>query len=383
MPLNSNDERYMARALQLAREGVGLASPNPCVGAIVVDAHGDIIGRGTHTYAGLKHAEVLALEQAGAEARGATLYLNLEPCCHEGRTGPCADSVIAAGVRRVVVSMADPNPLVSGHGFERLRAAGIEVTTGVGEQEARKLNEAFACYIRTRRPLVTLKSAMTLDGKIAARNTTSLSDPGIGGSVTWITGEEARAHVQQLRHASDVILVGVGTVVADDPRLTDRTGLPRRRPLLRVILDSRLRIPLDSGIVQTANSDVLVFFTSAESERKKTLEMRGVCLEQVKPDATGRPDFTEVIARLGQMEMTSVLIEGGAAVNGAALTSGVVDKVFFYYAPHILGDNAVPVVAGTGWQSASPAAQVKSITLHRFGEDFAVEGYIRDPYADL
>ncbi|MFB3915617.1 MAG: bifunctional diaminohydroxyphosphoribosylaminopyrimidine deaminase/5-amino-6-(5-phosphoribosylamino)uracil reductase RibD [Terriglobales bacterium] len=382
MPLSSNDERYMARALELARQGVGLASPNPCVGAIVVDAHGDIIGRGIHSYAGLRHAEVLALEEAGAAARGATLYLNLEPCCHLGRTGPCTDAVIAAGVRRVVAAMADPNPLVAGQGVARLRAAGVEVTTGVGEQEARKLNEAFAKYIRTRRPLVTLKSAMTLDGKIAMRGgSPPPSQAGASGdSATWITGEAARAHVQQLRHASDAILVGVGTVIADNPRLTDRTALARRRPLLRVIMDSRLRIPLESGIVQTANNDVLVFHTSGESEKRKELEKRGVCLEQVRPDSAGRADFNEVVARLGEMELISLLIEGGAAVNGAALASGIVDKIFFYYAPKVLGVNAVPVVTGTGWDCISEAVQVNSITLHRFGEDFAAEGYIRDPY---
>ncbi|HVI10424.1 MAG TPA: bifunctional diaminohydroxyphosphoribosylaminopyrimidine deaminase/5-amino-6-(5-phosphoribosylamino)uracil reductase RibD, partial [Candidatus Binatia bacterium] len=234
------DELFLRRALELARAGVGLASPNPHVGAVIVDANGNIAGSATYTYANQKHAEILALEQAGTRARGGTLYINLEPHAHQGRTPPCTDALIAAGIARVVASMADPNPKVSGRGFEQLRAAGIRVEAGMLEAEARRLNEAFACYIRRGIPLVTLKSALTLDAKIGRRS--SSHEPGIppGG---WITGELARAHVHQLRHASDAILVGIGTVLADDPLLTDRSGLPRRRPLLRVILDSSLRLP--------------------------------------------------------------------------------------------------------------------------------------------
>lgn len=236
----SSDEQFMQQALELAGKGIALASPNPCVGAVLVDGKGEVIGCGTHIYEGRKHAEVLAMEAAGDRARSATLYVNLEPCSHVGRTGPCADAVIAAGVKRVVVSMRDPNPAVAGRGLARLRDAGIEVQEGLGQTEARKLNESFAKYIRRKTPFVTLKTAMTLDGKIApppGEGTT----PGALGSLTasggWITSEEARAHVQELRHANDAIMVGVGTIIADDPLLTDRTGLPRRRPLLRVILD--------------------------------------------------------------------------------------------------------------------------------------------------
>ena len=251
----STDELFLRRALELARQGIGLTSPNPCVGAVIVDDSGNVLGEGFHTYGGVKHAEVLALEQAGEKARGATLYLNLEPCSHQGRTGPCCDAIIAAGIRRVVASMQDPNPLVSGKGFERLRNAGIAVASGILEEEAKPLNEAFAKYIRHHRPLVTLKAAMTLDGKIApppseSRNPTALGSGGVTGG--WITSEPARAHVQQLRHQNDAIMVGVGTIIADDPLLTDRSGRPRRRPLLRVIVDSRLRLPLDSRVVKTA-----------------------------------------------------------------------------------------------------------------------------------
>src|SRR5690349_25117993 len=302
------DDRYMQKALELARQGIGLASPNPCVGAVLVK-DGQIVGFGSHTYEGLKHAEVLALEQAGERARGATLYLNLEPCCHQGRTGPCADALIAAGVRRVVASIPDPNPLVAGQGFARLRAAGIEVELGPGEDEARKLNESFAKYIRHKTPLVTLKAAMTLDGKIApppgeSSNPTALGAGGVSGG--WITSEAARAHVHQLRHQHDAILVGVGTIIADDPLLTDRSGLPRRRPLLRVILDSRLRLPLESRVVKTAKDDVLVLCSLAEEKKKRQLQEHGLCVEQI-PVATadGRPGMDEIVCCLGQMEITS------------------------------------------------------------------------------
>jgi len=248
------DERFIHRALDLARQGIALTSPNPCVGAVIVDAEGKVAGEGFHTYDGLKHAEILALEKAGEKSRGATLYLSLEPCSHQGRTGPCAEAVIDAGIRRVVASMADPNPSVSGRGFARLRSAGVEVHIGLLEDEAKRLNESFAKYIQHGSPLVTLKSAMTLDGKIAPPPALTDSAGAGAGGVTggWITSGPARAHVQELRHQSDAILVGVGTIVADDPLLTDRTGRPRRRPLLRLIMDSRLRLPLESRVVKTA-----------------------------------------------------------------------------------------------------------------------------------
>ena len=383
---NLADEHYMRRALELARQGTALASPNPCVGAVILDTADNVVGEGFHTYAGVKHAEVLALEAAGEKARGGTLYLNLEPCCHEGRTPPCVDAVIRAAIKRVVVAMRDPNPLVCGRSVERLRSAGIEVVKGIHEGEARKLNEAFARYIRTKLPLVTLKAGMTLDGKIAPPpgESANPSALGVGGaSGGWITSVEARAHVQELRHASDAILVGVGTIVADDPLLTDRTGRDRRRPLLRVILDSRLRLPLESRLVKTARQDVVVFCSFAEERKKQQLEERGISVVQVPLSTAGdgRPDLGKVLEQLGAMEITSLIIEGGALVNWAALVAGVVDKVFLYYAPKILaGTGSVPFAGGKGFRRISEAAHVKNISLHRFGEDFAVEGYIRDPY---
>jgi diaminohydroxyphosphoribosylaminopyrimidine deaminase/5-amino-6-(5-phosphoribosylamino)uracil reductase len=396
----TRDERFMRRALELAREGIALVSPNPCVGAVVVASSGEVVGRGTHTYEGRKHAEILAIEEAGERARGATLYLNLEPCSHTGRTGPCADAVIAAGVQRVVVAMRDPNPLVSGGGLEKLRAAGIEVREGVLEAEARKLNEAFAKYIRHKTPFVTLKAAMTLDGKIAPPPPELEAPPEMAvpaPSGGWITSEVARAHVQELRHGNDAIMVGVGTVLADDPLLTDRTGLPRRRALLRVILDSRLRLPLESRVVKTVRNDVMVICCFAEENKRRELEARGIAVEQVPmrqpasdgtlmfpagtPAVDGRPDLDRVMAELGKREITSLIIEGGAMVNWAALAAGIVDKVFFYYAPKILaGTGAIPFATGAGYRRISEAASVKSLTLHRFGEDFAVEGYLRDVY---
>ena len=383
----SSDEQNMRRALDLARAGVGLVSPNPAVGAVVVDASGREVGAGTHTYDGVKHAEVLALEQASHTARGGTLYLNLEPCSHQGRTGPCTDAVIAAGIRRVVCSMEDPNPRVAGQGFAKLRASGIKLEVGLFATEAKKLNESFAKYIRSGKPLVTLKSAMTLDGKIADATKPSTehgsSTPATEGARSgyhWITGEVARAHVQQLRHQSDAILAGVGTVMADDPLLTDRSGLPRRRKLLRVILDSYLRIPPASRVIQTADNDVLVLCSAAEESAKQAFEAKGIRVQQIPAaNADGRPDFAAIVQSLGKLEITSLLIEGGALVNGAALASGEVDKVFLYYAPKILGEGAVPFIAGKGLHGKTQCVQRSE--LHRFGEDFALEGYLRDPYA--
>jgi diaminohydroxyphosphoribosylaminopyrimidine deaminase/5-amino-6-(5-phosphoribosylamino)uracil reductase len=377
----ATDELFLRRALDLASEGIGLTSPNPCVGAVIVDANGAVVGSGSHTYDGVKHAEILALEQAGSAARGATLYINLEPCCHQGRTGPCVDALIAAGIHRVVACMQDPNPLVIGQGFAKLRAAGISVSCGLLEAEAKSLNESFAKYIRHHTPLITLKAAMTLDGKVAPPPRKS-TDPAPASGPMWITGEAARAHVQELRHQSDAIAAGVGTVIADDPLLTDRTGRPRRRPLLRVILDSQLRLPLESRLVTSARDDVLVICAFAEEKKKRQLLKRGIQVQQI-PTATpdGHPDLAAVAHHLAELEITSLMIEGGATVNWAALSSGIVDKVFLFYAPRILaGTASVPFVAGEGFAGLSHAPHVKSIRIHRFGEDFALEGYLKDPY---
>ncbi|MCU1327988.1 MAG: 5-amino-6-(5-phosphoribosylamino)uracil reductase / diaminohydroxyphosphoribosylaminopyrimidine [Bryobacterales bacterium] len=359
----------MSEAIRLASQAVGLASPNPMVGCVI--AQGErIVGRGFHTWEGVKHAEVLALEEAGAAARGADVYVTLEPCSHSGRTGPCADALVAAGVARVFVASADPNPLVNGEGLRRLRAAGIEVTmTPEFEAEAVALNEAFFHFIRTGKPLVTLKCALTLDGKISA----PMDNTG------WITSERARTHVQTLRHASDVMLTGSGTVLADDPLLNDRSGLPRSRPLLRVVLDSTLRIPLQSKLVASAKGDLLVATTSAASpERRHALEARGVEVK-VLDGPRGRVDIQDVVAEIGTRRYLSLMVEAGSMVNWAALDSGVVDKVFLYYAPKILGGlQSLPMAGGAGKQKRKDALQLERTKLHPIPPDeFAVEAWVK------
>jgi diaminohydroxyphosphoribosylaminopyrimidine deaminase/5-amino-6-(5-phosphoribosylamino)uracil reductase len=387
MPAHSADESLLQRALELARQSAGMASPNPYVGAVIADAQGNVLGTGTYTYDGVKHAEVLALEAAGTKARGATLYINLEPHAHQGRTPPCTDALIAAGIHRVVASMPDPNPKVSGLGFEKLRAAGIHVEVGRLEEQARRLNEAFARYIRHGTPLVTLKSAMTLDGKIALAPAPGKVDAA-GFAGQWITGEEARAHVHELRHQSDAILCGIATIMKDNPLLTDRSGRGRRRPLLRVVLDSRLRLPVESRFVQSAaaerKNDAIIFCCNPDEEKRKQLEDLGIRIEQIAPaeDHPERPSLGTVLRRLAEMEITSVLIEGGATVNWSALHEGLADKIFFYYAPIISARNgAVPLASGFG-REKKQAPRVRQLQLHRFGEDFAVEGYLRDPYGE-
>lgn len=386
---SNRDRLYIAQALELARKGIGLTSPRPNAGALLVSESTDrVLGRGIYTFAGEVHAEVHALREAGPDVRGATLYITSEPCCAFGHGPSCVDRIVGAGVVRVVVGMRDPNPQLEGQSFPRLRDAGIDVTVGVEEPEAKRLNEAYAKYIRQRKPLLVLKAGMTLDGKIApppgeSGVITALGSGAAGGG--WVTSERARAHVQELRHAADALMVGVGTIVADDPLLTDRSGEPRRRRLLRVILDSRLRLPLDSRVVKTAKEDVIVYCSFAEEKKRRELESRGIRVEQLPLSNAndGRPDLNAVLDHLGLLEITSLLVEGGALVNWTALQAGIVDKVFLYYAPKILaGSGSVPFAGGAGFRKMSEAAQVHSITLHRFGgsDDFAVEGYIHDPY---
>src|SRR5882724_4091401 len=331
----------MQHALALARKGTGLASPNPIVGCVIV-REGQIVGEGFHQYEWRDHAEIVALKSAGEKARGATLYVTLEPCNHTGRTGPCTEAIIAAGVHRVVAAMEDPNPVNSGRGFERLRAADIEVFTGVCEEEARRLNEPFACWIRTKKPFVTLKSAMTLDGQLALPRSEKRTGKNSSKRRSWITSEESRAEVHRMRHASDALLTGIGTILADDPLLTDRSGLPRRRRLLRVILDTRLRLSPGSRIVKTSDDDLLVFTTAPlTSAKARRLQNAGVEVVRAKAK-NGRMDLPAILKELGRREILSVLLAAGPALNGAALTVGVVHKLFLFYAPKIAGINRVP-----------------------------------------
>lgn len=360
----------MTRALALASRGAALAHPNPTVGAVLVK-NGKIVGEGFHRYDRRDHAEIVALKKARANARGATLYVTLEPCCTTGRTGPCTNAVIEAGVKRVVVAMRDPNPNVSGRGIAQIRRAGIEVIAGVSEDEAQRLNESFAKWIGTGLPFVTLKTALTLDGRIASRK----------GSTTWITGERSRESVQRLRHESDALLTGIGTVLVDNPRMSDRTGKPRGRRLLRAIADSRLRLPLKSELVKSAQGDVIVYTTQPHNASKaRALERAGVDVVQV-PARAGRVDLLAVMRDLGNRQMLSVILEAGAELNGAALETGIVDKMILFYAPKVMGPDGVPMAnVSSQWFANSPALQ--EIRAHPCGADFAVEGYLHDVYGN-
>jgi diaminohydroxyphosphoribosylaminopyrimidine deaminase / 5-amino-6-(5-phosphoribosylamino)uracil reductase len=361
----------MRRALDLASRNVGLAHPNPHVGAIVVRGH-QKVGEGFHAYDHRDHAEIVALRQAREKARGATLYVTLEPCCTTGRTGPCTKAIIAAGIARVIAAMEDPNPAVAGRGFEELKAAGIEVHVGVNEKAARELNEDFAKWIRTKLPFVTLKSALTLDGQIAARP----------GKSTPITGQAAREVVQRLRHSVDALVTGSGTVLVDDPLLTDRTGEPRRRKLLRVVLDSRLRLPPKSRLVKSAGGDLLVFTTqSPTSSRARALSKAGVEIVRTR-NRGGHVCLNSVLVELGRREILHVLLEAGAGLNGAALEAGIVDKLVLFYAPKLMGTGGVPFarIPAAKWFPRLPALQ--NVTLSRLEPDFSVQGYLHDVYGN-
>jgi diaminohydroxyphosphoribosylaminopyrimidine deaminase/5-amino-6-(5-phosphoribosylamino)uracil reductase len=375
----------MAHAMALARRGEALTSPNPMVGAVLV-RNQRVVGEGFHIYDGLRHAEIIALEAAGSAARRATLYVNLEPCCIQGRTGPCTHALVEAGLARVVAAMPDPNPAISGRGFRKLRAAGIEVDTKEFLEEAQRLNEAFAMWIRQRRPLVTLKSAMTLDGQLTLPGNRAQNR---GGRPRWITSNASRAEVQRMRHASDAVLTGIGTVLADDPMLTDRTDLPRRRRLLRVVMDTHLRIDRRSRLVRGAQEDVLVFTCARENaERAVALRQLGVEVVRVR-QRFGRPDLRAVLAELGGRNIMSVLLESGSTLNQAALNADVVDKVRMFYAPRLAGTPAAvrhgaafPAPTAAATAGARRVRDISRVRMEQFGPDFALEGYLRDVYGN-
>jgi diaminohydroxyphosphoribosylaminopyrimidine deaminase / 5-amino-6-(5-phosphoribosylamino)uracil reductase len=364
------DAALMQRALSLAYDSIGLAHPNPHVGAVVAKGH-QKLGEGFHEYDKLDHAEIVALKQAGEKARGATLYVTLEPCCTTGRTGPCTKAIIAAGITRVVVATKDPNPAVAGRGLAELKNAGIEVHLR-DEEGARRMNEGFAKWIRSGVPFVTLKTALTLDGQIAMRP----------GKPTKITSDASQPAVHRLRHSADAILTGIGTALADDPLLTDRSGLPKRRPLLRVVLDSRLRLPANSKLVKSANRDVLVFTTqSPDSPKAKALAKKGVEIVRTR-NRRGHVCLDTVMTELGRREILSVLLEAGAELNGAALAADLVDKVALFYAPRIMGTGGVPMarIPAAQWFAKSPA--LAKLSVSPYWPDFAVEGYLHDVYGN-
>ncbi|MGA8531139.1 MAG: bifunctional diaminohydroxyphosphoribosylaminopyrimidine deaminase/5-amino-6-(5-phosphoribosylamino)uracil reductase RibD [Acidobacteriaceae bacterium] len=389
LEIAAEHDRWMRRALELAQDSVGLASPNPAVGCVLV-REGRIVGEGFHEYERKDHAEVVALKAAGEAARGATAYVTLEPCCTTGRTGPCTQALIQAGVARVVIATGDPNPAVNGKGAQQLRAAGIAVECGVLQREARRLNDGFARHIRSGVPFVTLKAAVSLDGRIAPA-------PGSAprGAPVYLTGEQARAAVQEMRHNADAILTGINTVLEDDPHLTDRSGRKRRRRLLRVVLDSGLRIPLDSKLVRTAQNDLLIFCAVAPTQRQRTLEALGVRVERVEADPTGEDRFgggravaekghergvslPAVLRRLGEMGILSVLMEAGAQLNGAALAAGIVDRITLFYAPVFLGPAGVPLLQEP-IRGTLPAPPI----IECIGQDVRVEADLHDPWSDV
>jgi diaminohydroxyphosphoribosylaminopyrimidine deaminase/5-amino-6-(5-phosphoribosylamino)uracil reductase len=366
------DVKWMDRALELARRGEALASPNPMVGAVLV-RNGRVVGEGFHTYEGIKHAEIIALERAGSKSRGATLYINLEPCAHHGRTAPCAKALIAAGVRRVVAAMRDPNPKVAGRGFRQIRAAGIKVEIGLRQREAQELNEGFARWITAGLPFVTLKSAVTLDGAIAWPANSRKKSP------RWITSRESRKEVQKMRHASDAVLTGIGTVLADDPLLTDRTKGRRRRRLLRVVLDSRLQLPERSQLVRSARRDLLVF-TATNLKSQKALRLKKAGVEIITASRTrGGLDIRAVLRELGRREIQNVMIEAGTAVNSSALLARVVDKLVIFGTDKIAGPGGKP------WAEkrvAEKLGRLSVLRIQHIGPDYCYTGYLRNVYGN-
>jgi diaminohydroxyphosphoribosylaminopyrimidine deaminase / 5-amino-6-(5-phosphoribosylamino)uracil reductase len=360
------DTAYMWRALTLAERAAGLTSPNPVVGAVVVV--GDtIVGEGFHRAAGQPHAEVEALANAGERARGATLYVTLEPCTHQGRTPPCAPAVIAAGIERVVIATKDPNPRINGRGIEALRQAGLTVDTGLLATEAHAQNRAFFTWARWARPHVTLKAAMTLDGKIAD----------IHGQSRWITGETARAEAHRLRSRSDAIVVGIGTAIQDDPALTVRLADPWPREPFRVIIDSEARLPVTARVIQagTPARAIIAVGLAEPTPRTRALEEAGATVVRC-PAPGGRVDVARLLAWLGEREVTAVLLEGGGEVNAAFLEAGLVDRVAVFIAPVLLGGRAAAaLVAGAG-RPLKEALRVRGMTVRPVGEDFLLEGDI-------
>ena len=369
------DRRWMQRALELARRGIGVSSPNPAVGCVILDRSGQMLGQGWHEYDLLDHAEVIALKESlqyGSERlHGGTAYVTLEPCNHTGRTGPCTEALIAAGLRRVVAATIDPNPSVAGHGMETLRAAGLETTVGVCEAEARRVNEGFAHWSRHRRPLVLMKVAMTLDGRIAPTpGQHTLHEP------YWITGEAARAAVQTLRWQADAALTGIDTVLADDPMLTDRSGHRRRRTLLRVVLDSALRMPLDSKLVGSAQNDLVVFTVSQDEGRIDALRQRGVRVDVMPADA-GRVPLDKVLDKLGEEGILTLLTETGMRLNTALLAGELVDRVHLFVSPQIMGSDAVPAFHGL-----AQAIRMGELEVERYGNDLGLCSLLRDPWPE-
>jgi diaminohydroxyphosphoribosylaminopyrimidine deaminase/5-amino-6-(5-phosphoribosylamino)uracil reductase len=359
----------MARVLELARKGAGRTSPNPMVGAVVVK-NGRVVGEGYHKKAGFPHGEVEALKKAGPKAKGADLYVNLEPCCHFGKTPPCTDAILTAGIRKVIVGMRDPNKLVIGKGIRQLRQKGIEVTTGVLGRECTRLNEFFIKFICTQRPFVILKTAVSLDGKIATSS----------GQSQWITGSKARQRVHQIRNEVDAIVAGAGTIVADNPFLTTRLGKKSNvKHPVRVILDNENLVPLNANVFKNTESQQVLYVTGKNLpvSREKALTQKGVEILPLK-EKKGGVDLLHLMQALGEKELTSVLVEGGGEVNASFLEAGLVDKVMVFVAPLLIGGRDAPgPVGGLGFRRLEEAMKIKNMTVNSIGNDWLLEGYLQ------
>jgi diaminohydroxyphosphoribosylaminopyrimidine deaminase / 5-amino-6-(5-phosphoribosylamino)uracil reductase len=363
---DSNDRRFMKKALALAEKGLGLASPNPSVGCVIVQ-DGRIVGRGWHEYTRLDHAEVRALREAGIRSNKATAYLTLEPCCHQGRTPPCVTRLIEASIRRVVVGRVDPNPKVSGQGIEILRSSGIQVDVGLMEKEAGKIIESFACQITTGLPFVISKVGMSLDGKIGTA----------AGRTRWITSPEGREFGQRLRLSVDALLVGIGTVLSDDPELTYRGGEPKARPLTRVVLDGSLRIPASARLLQSSSQFPVLIFCSepAAPNRRGELENAGAEIVPI-PCSGDQLDLHAVLRELGKRQILGVLVEGGSRIHWSFLSNRLVDRFYFIIAPLVLGGkDAVPSVGGQGYELVADSPRFRIGGSFYAGPDLVLETY--------
>ena len=358
------DRRFMLRSLELAKKGSGLVSPGPLVGCVIVDRSGTVVGEGFYVFEDVNHAETIALRQAGDKAQGGTAYVSLEPHAHHGRTPPCTDALIEAGIQRVVAPIEDLNPKVSGKGFAHLRNAGVDVHTGLLAEEASKVNEAYLHFMRTGRPFVHLKLAVSLDGKIATRT----------GDSRWVAGPESRARAHELRHEYDAILVGVGTALIDDPQLTDRSGMKRRRPLVRVVLDDRAQLRETSQLVASAKEWPVLLFVGPEADDSRLKEMEDQGVEIAK---TSDRDLLPLLAELGKRGLQSLLVEGGAGISGEFIDAGLVNKATFFIAPKIVGSVEAPsAVKGIGVELMRDAHTLKDVMISQRGDDIEVTGYL-------
>lgn len=357
----AQDEIFIKRALSLAVRARGMTSPNPMVGAVIV-RNGIIVSEGFHRKAGTPHAEAIAIENARGKTRGATLYVSLEPCCHrDKRTPPCTEKILSSGIKRVVISMQDPNPKVSGKGIEELTRAGIHVVSGILEEKARRLNEYYIKHITTGRPFVVLKVAMTLDGKIATPE----------GESKWITGEKARMAVHRLRNSVDAVMTAIGTVKADNPSLTAR--IKGAKNPVRIVIDPHLEIPVDANLIKVPPQTIIV--TRARNRKADYLLKSGIKLVYFK----NLLDLNWLLQSLGKTGIASVLIEGGSSLNAYALSAGIVDKVMFFIAPKIIGGrDSFPAVGGKSFRRLEDAYRIKDLEVMRIGDDFLMEGYIRN-----